>query len=319
VPDPAPAPQHTFAFADLAGFTALTEAHGDDAGAAVAADFERRVREVLAGHDAEEVKSIGDAVMLRAADPGTAVALARRLVAEVGGRPGVLGVRVGMHTGPAVRRDGDWFGAAVNLAARVASVAVAGEVLMTRETRAAAAAALDGLELRPLGPRRFKNVAEPVELFALRAPAEAVDELAADPVCRIVLGHEQAVVTLVHRGAEQRFCSQACAARFAAAPERYLGRGADRLDLRVSDAARERVALRLGRAYRGGRMEADELEARLARTYAAAVRADLAAVTRDLPRRRRRRPAGPLGAMWMLWRTATAPVRRRVRARRRRR
>jgi YHS domain-containing protein len=124
----------------------------------------------------------------------------------------------------------------------------------------------------------------------------------------------RAVVALVHRGVEYHFCSEGCAGRFRAEPERFLRRRSDRPDLRVSEDARERVARRLGRAYRSGRLDGAELEHRLERTYAAAIRAELRAVTYDLPRRRRR-PLGPLRLVRLIWRSTTGPVRRRLRAR----
>jgi adenylate cyclase len=73
-------PVHTFVFADLAGFTALTEAHGDDAASAIAADFVEGVRGILAGYDAEEVKTIGDEVMIRVTDPRAAVGVGLEIV-----------------------------------------------------------------------------------------------------------------------------------------------------------------------------------------------------------------------------------------------
>ena len=63
--------QHTFLFADLAGFTALTEAHGDRQAADVAAEFSAAVRRLLSSHQAEEVKTIGDALMIRGGDDPT--------------------------------------------------------------------------------------------------------------------------------------------------------------------------------------------------------------------------------------------------------
>ena len=61
----------TFAFADIAGFTALTEAHGDEAAFALVADFRNAVKAELASVHGEHVKTIGDALMLRIPDPGT--------------------------------------------------------------------------------------------------------------------------------------------------------------------------------------------------------------------------------------------------------
>ena len=56
---------HTFVFADLAGYTALTEAHGDEHAADAAAEFCGAVRVLLPEHNTEEVKAIGDARLLR--------------------------------------------------------------------------------------------------------------------------------------------------------------------------------------------------------------------------------------------------------------
>lgn len=125
------AKSQTFLFADLAGYTALTEAHGDEAAADTADAFCFAIRRILPDYAAEQVKRIGDAVMIRIPDAGDAVALAVRVVNEISAGHGSLAVRIGMHTGPAVNRDGDWFGAAVNLAARVAAAAQPGEILMT--------------------------------------------------------------------------------------------------------------------------------------------------------------------------------------------
>ena len=123
----------TFLFADIAGFTALTEAHGDEQAVAVVDAFCAAVDvELPAG--GTRVKSIGDAVMLRVPDPGDAILLGLRMTRDVVRENGMFGVRVGLHYGTAVEREGDYFGATVNLAARVSSLAAGGEVLMTGQT-----------------------------------------------------------------------------------------------------------------------------------------------------------------------------------------
>jgi class 3 adenylate cyclase len=71
-------PDQTFLFADLAGYTALAEAHGDELAADTAADFVVTARELLADADAEEIKSLGDGLMLRAPDATRAVRLGAR-------------------------------------------------------------------------------------------------------------------------------------------------------------------------------------------------------------------------------------------------
>jgi class 3 adenylate cyclase len=86
------------------GFTALTEAHGDEQAADLVGGFCGAVRRLLADHQAQEVKTIGDAVMLRSADAAAAIRLGLCIVHDVGAQHGFPLVRVGMHTGPAVER-----------------------------------------------------------------------------------------------------------------------------------------------------------------------------------------------------------------------
>jgi adenylate cyclase len=153
--------RHTFLFTDLVGFTALAASQGDDRAADVALEFYDRVRPLLAVHGAEQVKAIGDALMLRCDDPGAAIKLGLDIVEVLEEVEGFPPVRVGIHTGPAVSRAGDWYGTTVNVAARLCSAAGGGEVLVGDAT-AEAAGRLKGAAL---GERRLhwlKNVTEPV-------------------------------------------------------------------------------------------------------------------------------------------------------------
>ncbi|TMK40383.1 MAG: YHS domain-containing protein [Actinobacteria bacterium] len=213
---------HTFLFADLAGFTALTEAHGDEQAVALVGEFGAAVRRLLADHRAQEVKSIGDAVMIRGDEPAAAIRLGLKIVHEVGEQHGFPVVRVAMHTGSALERHGDWFGATVNLAARVSGAASGGEVLLTDATRAAAGG-LEGVELRERGRTTLKNVGEPMLLYAAVQAGERdpEDGLPIDPVCRMAVDPEHSAGRLTHADVEYHFCSLECAARFAAAPDDY--------------------------------------------------------------------------------------------------
>jgi adenylate cyclase len=278
----------TFVFADLAGYAALTEAHGDEHAADVAEAFCQRVRALLSDYGAQEVKTIGDALLIRVSDADQAIALATRLVGDSRVETRSLNVRVGMHTGTAVQRGEDWFGGAVNVASRVADAARSGEVLVSLATREAAQPAILPGRFRARGRRPLKNVRDPVELFALAT--EADDErpqLPVDPVCRITVDPTLAPEHHVYRGVEYHFCSAACARRFRAAPDSYVGRRSSRSSLLVSDEARDSAARRLARAYSKGRINAGELEERTEVVWSARTRADLQAATHDLPRYRR--------------------------------
>jgi class 3 adenylate cyclase len=131
-------PAPTFVFADLAGYSALTEERGDEAAAVVAREFRRAMCALSRRHGAWQVKSMGDGVMIWSPDAGRAMALAALAVEEIGARPDLLPVRVGVHTGAAVMRGCDWYGSAVNVAARLAREAEPNEALVSGATRAAA-------------------------------------------------------------------------------------------------------------------------------------------------------------------------------------
>jgi adenylate cyclase len=181
------------------------------------------VHGLLPPRGAERVKTIGDAVMLRCADPGEALRLGLAISEEVGRRHGFPSVRVGMHTGSAVERDGDWFGAAVNLAARVSDAAAGGEVLLTAATRRAAGD-LPGVVVHERGRRELRNVAEPVELFAAhREGRHSPAGLPIDPVCRMAVDPEHEAGRVRHEGVEYHFCSMDCIRAFVTAPERHTG------------------------------------------------------------------------------------------------
>lgn len=172
----------TFLFADLVGFTALTELHGDDAAADLAVEFARSVARMAADHGVQLVKALGDAVMLRAAVSGDAIRLGLRINGELGGSGGFPPLRAGMHTGSAVERAGDWFGSGVNLAARVAGTARGGELLMT-EASVAAAGKMTGVTMESLGPQLFRNVSAPVGIYSARhAAAEESEARVGEPV-----------------------------------------------------------------------------------------------------------------------------------------
>jgi adenylate cyclase len=212
----------TFLFADIAGFTALTEAHGDEQAASLVAYFCETVRAELPP-GAAHVKTIGDALMLRVPDPAQAILLGLHVAHGVMHGHEAPAVRVGLHHGPAVERDGDYFGATVNLAARVSGLASGGEVLVTAHT-AALAPDPGGVLYESRGRETLRNVREPVEIFAaLRQGESTQGPFPIDPVCRMAIDPDRAAGRLVHDGTAYFFCTLTCAGEFARAPERFIG------------------------------------------------------------------------------------------------
>jgi adenylate cyclase len=157
--------RHTFLFADLVGFTAFTERAGDDAAADVAVAFQTTAAHLAGDFDCDVVKNLGDAVMVHGRDAARVVALALQIAGELDDEGWCPAVRMGVHSGTAVRRGGDWYGSTVNVAARLADAAGAGEVLISRTTRELIAAS-DPMTIADRGPCSFKNVGAPVGVFA---------------------------------------------------------------------------------------------------------------------------------------------------------
>jgi class 3 adenylate cyclase len=207
----------TFVIVDLAGFSAATEVHGDETAADLAVQLTDLASSTL-GSDDLLVKSLGDAVLAACADPPAAVAFLRAAFEQAASQSGLPLLRAGAHHGPAAERDGDFFGSAVNIAARVADLASGGHVHATLEVADAARNA--GIEVVDLGDYELRNIGRSVEIFDLLIDAASVGA-AIDPVCRMRVDRARAAGRLRHRGHEYWLCSLECAAAFTADPGRY--------------------------------------------------------------------------------------------------
>ncbi|MEA2136011.1 MAG: adenylate cyclase [Solirubrobacteraceae bacterium] len=146
------------AFADLAGYTRLTEEAGEDEAVDIIEHFVEAVANTLPD-DARIIKTIGDEVMIVATD---ASALLDWAVGFQGLQQERPLPRIGIHRGLTLYRDGDYFGREVNLAARVGARAAGGEVLVTRPLVEAAGR---HLEFERIGEVKLKGFSKSTELF----------------------------------------------------------------------------------------------------------------------------------------------------------
>jgi adenylate cyclase len=149
-------------FVDLTGFTRLTEERGDEAAAQVAQRLAALVNDISRRRGGRPVRWLGDGGMFYFREPGTAVVAGLDLVerAPVVDLPPV---HVGIHTGPVISQDGDVYGGTVNLAARIASYAQAGQVVVSEET--AHRSGERQVWFDPLGAVELKGVAKPLPLY----------------------------------------------------------------------------------------------------------------------------------------------------------
>jgi adenylate cyclase len=149
------------AFADLAGYTRLTEERGDEEAVGVVERFVESVQHSLP-IDARVIKTLGDEVMVIGADTLALTRWAVDFQTELA--PDVPAPRIGIHMGEALYRDGDYYGRDVNQAARVVARAAGGEVLVTRQV-VDAAGGVQGVRFELIGEIGLKGFVEPVELF----------------------------------------------------------------------------------------------------------------------------------------------------------
>ena len=158
----------TVCFADLAGFTSLGEAIPPEDLERVATRFAEVAHDV-ARSPVRFVKSIGDAVMLISFDAVPLLHAVLDLI-DAAAENDLPRLRIGVASGLAVSRAGDWFGNPVNVASRVTAEARPGTVMVAESTRDAAGNAA-GFEWSPAGTRRLKRVSDEVKLFRVGRPS----------------------------------------------------------------------------------------------------------------------------------------------------
>ena len=150
----------TFLFTDVEGSTRLLQELGAEAYAEALAEHRRVLREVFAAEGGVEVDTQGDAFFYVFADARAAVAAAA--AANAGLEPGLIRIRMGLHTGEGLLTGEGYVGEDVHLGARIAAAGHGGQVLVSAATRAL----LDG-GVTDLGEHRLKDFAGPVAIFQL--------------------------------------------------------------------------------------------------------------------------------------------------------
>ena len=161
----------TFVFTDLEGSTRLWEEHPDTMGAALA-EHDAILSAAITAHGGTVVKSMGDGGYAVFASPEAAVAAAASVTREFATRTwpgtGPLRPRIGIHTGEAETRDGDYFGPTLNRASRLMSAAHGGQVVLSSRSADLVRGALaDDLMLLDLGEHRFVGLARPEHVYQL--------------------------------------------------------------------------------------------------------------------------------------------------------
>ena len=155
-------------FLDITGFTRLTQERGDAAAADLAEQLSRVVTRTSVKHGGRPVKWLGDGVMFFFRDPGQGVVAALEMVEGLAAAA-LPPAHVGLHAGPVIFQEGDYYGQTVNVAARIAEYARPGEVILSQAVVDASAEA--GLSFTEIGPVDLKGVAGAIHLHSAHRSA----------------------------------------------------------------------------------------------------------------------------------------------------
>ena len=154
--------QPAICFLDISGYTRLTQERGDDAAADLSTTVARLVQRSSVQHGGKPIKWLGDGVMFYFGDPGPGVRAALEMVDGLAAA-GLPPAHVGLHAGPVLFQEGDYFGQTVNLSARIADYARQGEVLVSQAV--ADASQETGIAFGDIGPVELKGVSGTVHLL----------------------------------------------------------------------------------------------------------------------------------------------------------
>lgn len=152
----------TIAFVDLNGFTARSGELAPDALLQLVMAFESTATDLISERGGRMIKLIGDEVMFTTVDPIDACSIARSLIDRAG--EWASNARGGIAHGQVLASGGDVYGEIVNLASRIADIAVPGELLVNE----AVARSATTLAFEPAGRRLLKGFPQPIRLWALQ-------------------------------------------------------------------------------------------------------------------------------------------------------
>ena len=147
-------------FVDLTGYTRLTEERGDRFAADAPAQLAALVKHISRRRGGSPIRWLGDGGMFHFRNPARSVDAGLDMV-EQAPVIGLPPAHIGIHAGPVIFQDGDVYGRTVNTASRLASVAQAGEVVVSEEVAQRA----DGFSYEDMGPVTLKGVTAPMRLF----------------------------------------------------------------------------------------------------------------------------------------------------------
>ena len=211
----------TFCFIDIAGYTALTDTHGEVAAADLVDEFRELIRKSI--EPSGQLQSlVGDCAFIVFPDPLAAIHSVVALYNLIANRENFPVVRAGLHHGSALVRANRHFGTTVNLAARVAAQATGGRILCTQSIADVVAhSGIPDVEVEHHGLVSLRNLPQPLDLYEIIL-SSFIRDYAIDPVCKMQVDKSRAAGDLHFNNRTYWFCSLSCVERFAKEPSAYV-------------------------------------------------------------------------------------------------
>ena len=211
----------TFCFVDIAGYTALTDSHGELAAADLVDNFNELIRTSV-GPFGQIHELIGDCAFLVFSSPLVAKDALSALYKSIADRQDFPIVRAGLHHGSALFRGNRYFGSTVNTAARVAAQSSGGQILCTKQVaEILVQAGISDIEVEHQGLVSLRNLPQPIDLYEIVLSGVS-REYAIDPVCKMQVDRRRAAGDLHFNKKTYWFCSLSCVERFAKQPSSYV-------------------------------------------------------------------------------------------------
>lgn len=195
--------------ADLSGYTAMTEVHGANSAVSIIDKYLAIVKRSLVG-SSHLHERVGDEMIIVANSAEDLAYTATFLFEQAHNETQFLPLHAGLHYGPIVKKDGDYYGTTINTASRITSVAEKGKMVCSAEF-------VDQLPeghpyiVKGKGKHSFKNLMKPVELFEMSCCIEYMSrKYVIDPVCHMLIRTPATALHMQHEEEDHYFCSMHC-------------------------------------------------------------------------------------------------------------
>jgi class 3 adenylate cyclase/YHS domain-containing protein len=205
--------------ADLAGYTAMTEAHGSISAAEIVSKFNKIVSHGIDAN-ADLIERVGDEVFIISRDVESIIKTALSIYEFSEEEPDFPRVKIGLHAGEVLKQDGHYFGSALNLTSRLVNYAEGGEIICSENIKDKSPPFLN-ISFEDLGHKKFKNIKHPVSIYRLIPAGKEKGAVLVDPVCRMRVNPDEKVEMAEFRGKMYFFCSTECKDQFRRDPEHY--------------------------------------------------------------------------------------------------